>query len=105
MRAGLLRSLWEAQCSACWVNNWVLPPPLTNAEALGLAPDTPQPRCVCSHLHRVGYTSPQATEGNLGLCGLHGMLCSGRGNPESWDLFTPQRPGWATTACGWAGDS
>lgn len=62
---------------------WVIPgscpwPPLTCAEGLGLAPGAPQCGSVCSHLHAVGWASPQANKGDLVLCGVHGQLCRGR---------------------------
>lgn len=88
--------------SACWVTPGPCPgPPLTYAEALGLAPGAPQCRCVCSHLHAVGCASPQANEGDLGLCGVHGQLCRGR---QPWVPGPPLLPGgWAqAVGCPWS---
>lgn len=83
--------------SAGWVTPGPCPgPPLTYAEALGLAPGAPQCRGVCSHLHAVGCASSQANEGDLGLCGVHGQLCRGR---QPWVPGHPLLPGgWAQAA-------
>ena len=48
---------------------------LTDGETQGLAPGTPPLGRVCADPHLVSRASPQALEGDLGLCGLHVQLC------------------------------
>ena len=48
---------------------------LTDGEMQGLAPGAPPLGCVCANLHLISCASPQALEGDLGLCGPHLQLC------------------------------